>query len=115
MRQAEALLLVIGDFENARLVLPGEIAEPAKQVQALRDDLLLFDMEAAETRLNRVEERIAKNAGDRAKLQREAEHLRDFQARLESGTCPSEGSRTRTSCGCSARCASSPTRRWSSS
>ena len=88
MRDLSALLLVIGVFDDAAMSLPDDITEPLSQLQALREDLLFLDLEAVEKRIQRLEERLQKGAGDRVKDGRAVEFLKSVQTELEAGRSP---------------------------
>jgi hypothetical protein len=90
MREADAFLLVIGTFEQARLLLAPELADPLAQRRRLLEELLFLDLEALEKRIARGRERLKKGAGDRAALSRELENLERMQAHVESGRSPRE-------------------------
>ncbi len=90
MREPDAILLVIGAFDEAAMQLGKELAEPIAQRRALLDDLLLLDLEALEKRISKNEERLKKGAGDRPAMTREVEHLRRILTHVESGKSPRE-------------------------
>jgi ribosome-binding ATPase YchF (GTP1/OBG family) len=83
LRDPDVLLLVVGTSEAARGQLPKELHDPIAQERALRDDLLLLDLEAIEKRVGKSEERIKKGAGDRALLVRDVEAMKRIQALVE--------------------------------
>ncbi len=74
VRRAEALLAVLDAFS------PG--ADPARDLEALRLELLVADRDHVERRLERVEKQA--KSGEAA-LRREAEELRDVLAHLDEG------------------------------
>jgi ribosome-binding ATPase YchF (GTP1/OBG family) len=83
LRDPDVLLLVVGAFEEARMQLGKELAEPAAQLKAMVDDLLLFDLEALEKRIQKSEERVKKGAGDRAAMARDVDAMKKIQAVVE--------------------------------
>lgn len=85
LREMEALIVVIGAFEQARLSLPADLATPELQWKAFQEDILLLDMDVLERRIARASERLQKGAGDRPALQREIDLLRTFLDPLENG------------------------------
>ena len=85
LREPEALLIVVGCFEEARMQLPDSLHDAAAQLQSVRDDLLLLDLELVEKRVARIQERLGKGGGDRDAMQRELKYVEAVQAALESG------------------------------
>ena len=85
LREPDALLAVIGTFEQALMMLDDTLHDPATQLRTLRDELLLFDLEAVEQRLDRVRDRMKRGAGDQAQLGREAWILQTVLSALEAG------------------------------
>ena len=85
LREPEALILVVGAFEQARMTLNAALADPLVQLQSLRDDLLLLDLEIAEKRLARIEERFQKKPAERAGLEHERNYVAKVRQVLESG------------------------------
>src|SRR5262245_15212785 len=90
LREPDAILLVVGVFEEAAMQLPKELADPLAQRKALLEDLQFFDLEALEKRVGKTEERLKKGQGDRASQQKEVEHLKRIQAHVEAGKSPRE-------------------------
>lgn len=86
LRVPEALLVVVGCFEEAVMTLPSSAAEPEAQWRALQEEFQLLDMEACERRIERVDKRLKKAGGDRTALGREREHVQELLALLEAGT-----------------------------
>ena len=86
LREPEALLIVLGLFEQARMVLPGALGSARAQLQSVRDDLLLLDMELVEKRVGRIEDRLRRGGGDREGLRRELQFVQILQTALEEGT-----------------------------
>jgi GTP-binding protein YchF len=89
LREPDALLLVIGCFEQARLILDVSLQDPAAQLRSLRDDLLLLDMEVVEQRIGRIDDQMKRGAGDKVQLSRERAILEKILADLESDDGPS--------------------------
>ena len=85
LRDPDVLLLVVGTSEAARGQLPKELGDPLAQERALREDLLLLDLEAIEKRVGKSEERIKKGSGDRALLLRDVEAMKRISALVEKG------------------------------
>jgi ribosome-binding ATPase YchF (GTP1/OBG family) len=85
LRDPDVLLLVVGTSEAARAQVGKELADPLAQERALKDDLLLLDLEALEKRLGKTEERLKKGAGDRPVLMRDVEAMKRIQALVEKG------------------------------
>jgi hypothetical protein len=83
LREMEALLVVIGAFEEARLALSGDLSTPEKQWRAFQEDVLLLDMDVLEKRIGKAEERLGKGAGDRVALQKEVDALKALYDPLE--------------------------------
>ena len=75
LRGPDALLVMIGGFEQSLMVLDHTLHDPSAQLQSFLDDLLLLDLEAVEGRLNRLLQRMKRGAGDRVETQREVSIL----------------------------------------
>lgn len=84
LREPDALLLVIGSFEQALMMLDDDLHDPVAQLRSLRDELLLLDLEVVEQRLDRVRERLKRGAGDQVQLRREASILETVLAAVEA-------------------------------
>ncbi len=84
LREPDALLLVIGTFEQAKMVLGGSLQDAAAQLRSLHQDLLLLDMEAVEQRVDRLRSRMERGAGDRVQIVRELSVLDGVLGQLES-------------------------------
>ncbi len=85
LREPDAIVLVVGAFEQALLGLPESLQDPLAQCKALREDLLLLDMDIVEKRLQRLEERKKKGGQDKAALEREIRFVSQVQTALEQG------------------------------
>jgi GTP-binding protein YchF len=83
LREPEAVILLVGAFEQARAMFAESMADPAAQLQSLNDDLLLLDMEIVEKRLSRIEDRWQKKPSERAGLERERQFVGKLQKVLE--------------------------------
>ncbi len=81
VRNCDALLAVVRDFENDAVPVTGGVV-PARDLRTLEDELVLNDLAIVETRVERIEKelRIGKKQG-------EAEHalLKSCAERLEAG------------------------------
>ena len=89
LRDPDALLVTIGGFEQALMILDNSLHDPAAQLHSFRDELLLLDLEVIENRLGRLHERLKRGAGDRVASQREVSILEGIAADLEGGVDPS--------------------------
>lgn len=85
LRDPEAFIVVIGAFEQAKLLLHSAVSEPKPQLASIEDDLLLLDLEIVEKRIARIEERIKKKPAERAGLEQERQFVTKIQKILEEG------------------------------
>ena len=82
-RNADALLHVVRAFRDPSVPAPRETIDPARDVQAMEDELILADLGIAERRLDRLARDLKK--GKNAELEREREVLAVCRATLEEG------------------------------
>ncbi len=85
LREVDALLLVVGIFDEASASLPADWKDPARHLRALADELLLFDLESVEKRIHKLEDRIKKNSGDRVSDSRTLDLLKRVEKDLADG------------------------------
>jgi GTP-binding protein YchF len=83
-RSADALLHVIRAFRDEAVPHPSGSVDPARDVRAMEDELLLADLGVVERRLERLEKDLKKTPS--ADLKREQEILLTCRAALENGT-----------------------------
>jgi GTP-binding protein YchF len=82
-RNADALLHVVRAFRDPSVPAPQETIDPARDVQAMEDELILADLGIAERRLERLAKDLKK--GKNAELERERDVLALCRAALEEG------------------------------
>ena len=82
-RNADALLHVVRAFRDPSVPAPHETIDPARDVQAVEDELILADLGIAEKRLERLAKDLKK--GKNAELERERDVLATCKATLEDG------------------------------
>jgi ribosome-binding ATPase len=82
-RNADALLHVVRAFRDPSVPSPHETIDPARDVQAMEDELILADLGIAERRLERLAKDLKK--GKNAELERERDVLTVCRATLEEG------------------------------
>src|SRR6266550_3959604 len=83
-RNADALLHVVRAFRDPSVPAPRETIDPARDVQAMEDELILADLGIAERRLERLAKDLKK--GKNAELERERDVLAICRVTLEEGT-----------------------------
>jgi ribosome-binding ATPase len=82
-RNADALLHVVRAFRDPSVPAPHETIDPARDVQAMEDELILADLGIAERRLERLAKDLKK--GKNAEFERERDVLTICRATLEEG------------------------------
>src|SRR5919106_1154755 len=82
-KNADALVHVVRAFRDEAVPHPAGSVHPARDAQAMEDELILADLGVVERRLDRLEKELKKNKS--AELERERELLLRCQAALESG------------------------------
>ncbi len=82
-RNADALLHVVRMFRDPSIAHPSGGIDPARDVRAMEDELILADLGVVERRLERLERDLKK--GGAADLKKEQETLRACRAALEEG------------------------------
>jgi len=90
LREPDALIVTVGIFEQALMVLDEPFHEPAAQLQSFLDELLLLDLEALEGRVGRLRERLDRGAGDRAESERELAFLERLIVLVEGRQVPAD-------------------------
>jgi hypothetical protein len=83
-KNADALVHVIRAFRAASVAHPAGSIDPARDAQAMEDELILADLGVAERRLERLEKDLKK--GQVAELAKERDLIHRCQAALEQGT-----------------------------
>ena len=83
-RNADALLHVVRAFRDEAVPHPAGSVDPARDVRAMEDELLLADLGVVERRLERLEKDLKKTPS--AELKREQEILITCRGALENGT-----------------------------
>ncbi|MGE5245244.1 MAG: redox-regulated ATPase YchF [Betaproteobacteria bacterium] len=82
-RNADALVHVLRAFDDAAAPHPSGSVDPARDAQAMEDELILADLGVAERRLERLEKDLKKSRS--AELERERDVLEICKAALEDG------------------------------
>jgi len=83
-KNADALVHVVRAFRDASVPYAGGSIEPARQAQAMEDELILADLGVAERRVERIERDLKK--GRSAELERERDLVQRCKNALEHGT-----------------------------
>jgi GTP-binding protein YchF len=82
-RNADALVHVIRAFEDPAIAHPAGSIDPARDAQAMEDELILADLGVAERRLERIDKDLKKNRS--ADLERERGVVTVCRSALEEG------------------------------
>ena len=82
-RNADALLHVVRAFRDPSVPAPHDTIDPARDIQAMEDELILADLGIAERRLERLAKDLKK--GKNVELERERDVLAVCRATLEEG------------------------------
>jgi GTP-binding protein YchF len=82
-KNADALVHVIRAFRDASVAHPSGSIDPARDAQAMEDELILADLGVAERRLERIDKDLKK--GRSAELERERDLVHRCQKALEEG------------------------------
>jgi ribosome-binding ATPase len=82
-KNADALVHVLRAFHDPAIPHPSETVNPARDAQAMEDELILADLGVAERRLERLEKDLKKSRT--AELERERDVLTLCRAALEEG------------------------------
>src|SRR5215210_3963004 len=82
-KNADALVHVLRAFADPAVPHPSGSIDPARDAQAMEDELILADLGVAERRLERIEKDLKK--GRSAELERERDLVQRCQAALEEG------------------------------
>ena len=83
-RNADALVHVVRAFRDASVAHPAGSIDPARDAQAMEDELILADLGVAERRLERIEKDLKK--GPTTELDRERALVQRCTEALEGGT-----------------------------
>jgi GTP-binding protein YchF len=83
-KNADALVHVVRAFRDESVAHPSGSVNPARDAQAMEDELLLADLGVAERRLERIEKDLKK--GRSAELERERDLVQRCKDALEEGT-----------------------------
>jgi GTP-binding protein YchF len=82
-KNADALVHVLRAFQDAAVAHPAGSIDPARDAQAMEDELILADLGVAERRLERIEKDLKKNRS--AELERERDVVTLCRTTLEEG------------------------------
>jgi len=82
-KNADALVHVVHAFRDQSVPHPSGSIDPARDAQAMEDELILADLGVAERRLERLEKDLKK--GRSAELEKERDLVRRCQSALEEG------------------------------
>ena len=85
-KNADALVHVIRAFRDPAVAHPSGSIDPARDAQAMVDELILADLGVAERRLERIEKDLKK--GRSAELERERDLVQRCKTALEEGQTP---------------------------
>ena len=83
-KNADALVHVVRAFRDAAVPHPSGSINPARDAQAMEDELILADLGVAERRLERIEKDLKR--GKSAELDKERELVQRCKTALEEGT-----------------------------
>src|ERR671923_2270136 len=83
-KNADALVHVVRAFRDPAVPHPSGSIDPARDAQAMEDELILADLGVAERRLERIEKDLKKNRT--ADLEKERDLLKQCKDALEEGT-----------------------------
>jgi len=83
-KNADALVHVIRAFRDPSVAHPSGSIDPARDAQAMEDELILADLGVAERRLERIEKDLKR--GKSAELERERDLVQRCKEALEHGT-----------------------------
>ena len=82
-KNADALVHVVRAFRDPAVAHPSGSIDPARDAQAMEDELILADLGVAERRIERIEKDLKK--GRSAELERERDLVQRCKAALEEG------------------------------
>jgi GTP-binding protein YchF len=82
-KNADALVHVVRAFRDQAIAHPSGSVDPARDAQAMEDELILADLGVAERRLERIEKDLKK--GRSAELEKERDLVQRCRAALEDG------------------------------
>ena len=82
-KNADALVHVVRAFRDETVAHPSGSVDPARDAQAMEDELILADLGVAERRLERIEKDLKK--GRAVELERERDLVHRCRTRLEEG------------------------------
>src|SRR5437762_4192629 len=82
-KNADALVHVIRTFDDAAVANPAGSLDPARDAQAMEDELILADLGVAERRLERIDKDLKRNRS--ADLERERDVVAACREALEEG------------------------------
>ena len=82
-KNADALVHVVRAFRDETVPHPSGSVDPARDAQAMEDELILADLGVAERRLERIERDLKK--GRSAELERERDVVQQCKTALEDG------------------------------
>jgi GTP-binding protein YchF len=82
-KNADALVHVVRDFRDPAVAHPAGTVNPARDAQAMEDELILADLGVAERRLERIERDLKK--GRSAELEKERDLVQRCKNALEEG------------------------------
>src|SRR5436189_994630 len=82
-KNADALVHVVRAFRDETVPHPSGSVDPARDAQAMEDELILADLGVAERRLERIERDLKK--GRSAELEKERDVVRRCKSALEEG------------------------------
>lgn len=83
LRQADALLFVVRAFESDSVPTPDGGLNPARDMQYLREEMLLADLEICTNRIERLEKSVKKPTKDQELQKKELDLLQRCNAALE--------------------------------
>lgn len=83
LRQSDALVVVLRQFESESVPVHGDRIDPAADLELLRAEMLLADLEICAGRVERLEKAVTKPTKDQEQQKRELDLLRRCQDALE--------------------------------
>jgi len=86
LRQSDALLIVLRAFRSSSVPDPPDGIDPQRDLQRLREEMLLADLLACDNRLEKLEAALRKHTRDHDQNRREHELLRRCRQALEAET-----------------------------
>lgn len=84
LRQSDALLVVLRDFQSESVPTPAGSVDPRRDLQQLRDEMLIADLEICAGRVERLEKAVTKPTKEQDHQKKELELLKRCRDALEN-------------------------------